>query len=189
MITRVPDKVIRHPNFIGSTLNNDVCMLYVKEPIVFDSITSPACLPPISPEYNSTLTGNEVPEAKCYIAGWGKTSEKGKIASVLQELQVPIIKHEICSSSTVYGSNVKKDQMICAGFLEGGKDGCQGDSGGPFVCIEGNNQPVLRGVISWGVGCARQNSPGVYARVSNYMQWIIDNIKLYSPISGICYCI
>ena len=43
-----------------------------------------------------------------------------------QELQVPIIKHEICSSSTVYGSNVKKDQMICAGFLEGGKDGCQG---------------------------------------------------------------
>jgi len=65
--------------------------------------------------------------------------------------------------------------MFCAGYLEGGKDGCQGDSGGPLICAV-ENRPVLIGITSWGHGCAEVNSPGVWTKVSDYTNWIEENI-------------
>ena len=64
--------------------------------------------------------------------------------------------------------------MFCAG--EAGKDSCQGDSGGPMVGTNENGETVLVGVVSWGIGCAREGYPGVYARVANYIDWLQETI-------------
>ena len=67
--------------------------------------------------------------------------------------------------------------MICAGYKQGGKDACQGDSGGPFICEGQNKEAILTGIVSWGIGCARANNYGVYARVTKILDWIKSNMK------------
>ena len=63
--------------------------------------------------------------------------------------------------------------MICGG--ESGVDTCQGDSGGPLIANI-NEKYTLVGVTSFGLGCAMQNSPGVYVRVSSFIDFI-NNIQ------------
>nr|NP_001191249.1 cocoonase-assisted protein [Bombyx mori]ADV78477.1 cocoonase-assisted protein [Bombyx mori]BAJ61819.1 cocoonase assistant protein [Bombyx mori] len=74
--------------------------------------------------------------------------------------------------------------MFCAGPPEGGKDSCQGDSGGPAV--KGN---VQLGVVSFGVGCARKNNPGIYAKVSAAAKWIKSTAGLQIRISQNLTCV
>ena len=63
-------------------------------------------------------------------------------------------------------------------FRSAQADTCQFDSGGPAVVLKQRNSryedlvPILAGITSWGEGCARENRPGVYTRVTSYLEWI-----------------
>ena len=128
-VTVTPDEIIRHPSYNAATLNNDICLIYIEEPITFDEKVTPVCLPPmVQLEDDRPQTGET-----CYVAGWGRLHETGKSATKLQELAVDIIDYETCNTQESYDGLIQDDTMLCAGFLEGGKDACQGDSGGPLV--------------------------------------------------------
>jgi len=65
----------------------------------------------------------------------------------------------------------------------GGSDACQGDSGGPMVKwqrIKKNGRVMqkayLIGIVSRGEGCAYADLPGLYTRVTYWLDWITRNM-------------
>jgi len=97
----------------------------------------------------------------------------GDWSSVLRQVVVPVLTQTQCSQPSFYGSYVT-DNMLCAGYVDGGKDACRGDSGGPLVCrdVDDRRRWTLHGVVSFGSGCAQPRKPGVYTRVTKFVDWI-----------------
>ncbi|CAG9804644.1 unnamed protein product [Chironomus riparius] len=50
-----------------------------------------------------------------------------------------------------------------------------GDSGGPLMIQLPNGRFTVIGIVSWGVRCGEPDHPGIYTRVSSYINWIIEN--------------
>jgi len=84
---------------------------------------------------------------------------------------LPIISLDDCRKISYSFRAKLTDNMMCAGYMDGGKDSCQGDSGGPLVCKRGDRWEQ-HGVVSWGFGCAAPRHPGVYADVVKFLPWI-----------------
>lgn len=98
------------------------------------------------------------------VYGWGDATGSGDYASGLRAARVHVLPDALCERAYPGGGGgtYRADSMLCAGEVMGGRDACQGDSGGPLVA-EGK----LVGLVSWGSGCGRPGSPGVYTRVSD----------------------
>lgn len=117
------------------------------------------------------------------VMGWGVTNlETQETATALQEVEVKYMSNQDCNKVGGYYNDFP-DKILLAGTIsevmlcakDEDEDACQGDSGGPLI-IRGKSQTgaddLLVGVVSWGIGCAHQHFPGVYARISSQIGWI-----------------
>jgi len=95
-------------------------------------------------------------------------------SNVLRQVVLPIVSYQVCKDKMASAGIRLTDNMLCAGYMEGGKASCSGDSGGPLVCKQGDRW-LQYGVVSFGKGCALPNFPGVYADVVNLLPWIEQN--------------
>lgn len=101
------------------------------------------------------------------VVGYGNIGENdNEIVNELRQVDVPVTSFEVCAKAYENIKTIFDDLQICAGYAEGGCDACQGDSGGPLIQYDRANRPVIVGITSTGVGCARPNFPGVYTRAS-----------------------
>ncbi|KAJ9587080.1 hypothetical protein L9F63_028348 [Diploptera punctata] len=172
------EKMLVHPDFRKyGPYSNDIGLIKVGAlsdgGIHFNSHVKPICLP--------ELQTKSAEGSWCSVTGWGaqKPDEVDSLSQVLQVAAVPLLDLNTCRRADVYGGRRQSilDSMLCAGRLEGGVDACGGDSGGPLAC-EINGRFVLMGVVSWGDGCAQKNRPGVYTRVSHFIEWIQEAKKI-----------
>jgi len=161
-----------HDDFYPGNLYNDIAMVRLKGYVDFarNPHVSPVCLP----DHVENFSGQ-----RCYVSGWGKDAfTSGSYQHVLKEVELPILSHNQCENmlrrTRLGPSFILHEGFICAGGEEG-KDACKGDGGGPLVC-EVNGISKLAGIVSWGIGCGQRNIPGAYVKVSNYEQWIQEQL-------------
>ncbi|XP_062382939.1 testisin-like [Sardina pilchardus] len=171
-VSRTVAEIILHPNYDDYTSDNDMALLRLSSAVTFTDYIRPVCL---------VASGSILHRGtESWITGWGAIEEEEPLPypGVLQEVDVPVIDNEVCAELLPFTAIT--ENMMCAGFPEGGKDSCQGDSGGPMV-MKDDSVWVQSGVVSFGLGCARPDLPGVYARVSRYEDWIKSHISSDPP--------
>lgn len=163
---------IRHRNWNKpEPYNNDIAIAVMEEEVAFTDKVSPMCLPKESVCFEEGTP--------CVATGWGRIdSHINSFPDMLQEVAVKIISRDRCKK--YHGYDTVNENMICAGYENGGRDSCSGDSGGPLVCRPGpvGTPWVLYGIISWGHGCARKGSPGVYTNVPKLIDWVREKTGL-----------
>ncbi|PSN46607.1 Venom serine protease Bi-VSP [Blattella germanica] len=164
-------KINVHPNYKPPKYYNDIAILRLSHSVEYSRYVRPICLP-------DSGSSESYVGAHAVLTGWGYLSFGGERSPVLQEVSVIIFNNSDCtkaySSPPVPRRNYPEgiiSSQLCAGDPNGGKDACQGDSGGPLV-VQNGGYHVLVGIVSSGIGCGSKAFPGVYSRVSSYVDWI-----------------
>ncbi|XP_063917041.1 serine protease persephone-like [Zophobas morio] len=151
--------VIIHKHYDGRRKLNDIALVKLEKQVRFTDTIRPACL----------YTKNDNPE-NLKVTGWGVVSFGGERSSILQKGTLNPVPLQECSS--IYQKRVQKEiteNQICA--VSNPSSACQGDSGGPLQTQSRANLFTVVGISSYGIGCGGQY-PGVYTRISGYLDWI-----------------
>nr|CAD7586109.1 unnamed protein product [Timema genevievae] len=146
--------VVPYPGFNNGTLAHDIALVRLRHPAKRRANIDVVCVP----------------------------KQGSSHSVVLKEIPVPLWHNSECQSALrqQFGQDyVLPDTSLCAGAE--GRDACDGDGGGPLVCEKGG-QWYQVGLVSFGIGCGRRNTPGVYTRVAMYQQWIMDTVLRYRRV-------
>ncbi|WP_052507371.1 serine protease [Desulfonatronovibrio magnus] len=168
-------KQVLHPGYDPYNYDSDLALLYIEYPP--DVATDWGYIPII--ESGDPLS-RALPGNTAWITGWGALDGDRTYPLDLQKASTPLVNQEDLVKAYI-GVNEVTDNMIGAGPGDGSVDTCHGDSGGPLVVYD-RGKFVLVGVTSWGLECGTPDVYGVYVRLSNYCDWIVE-------VTGIDDCI
>ncbi|XP_006896661.1 PREDICTED: prostasin [Elephantulus edwardii] len=171
---RTVARVISHSSYREEGSQGDIALVRLSRPVSFSRTIRPICLPAANASFPNGL--------RCTVTGWGHVAHSVSLQAPrpLQQLEVPLISRETCKC--LYNIDPNPDEphdiqpdMVCAGYVQGGRDACQGDSGGPLSCPVGGLW-YLAGIVSWGDACGAPNRPGVYTLTPTYTSWIQHHV-------------
>ncbi|XP_076067740.1 uncharacterized protein LOC143040537 [Oratosquilla oratoria] len=159
-----------HPDFKPGPVYNDIAVIELTQPVPFDYHINVPCIPDAS--HYKLFDGQ-----RCITTGWGKDAFYGEYQHILKKIDVPVVPHDTCQAllrKTRLSEYFILDQsFMCAGGEEN-KDACKGDGGGPLVCLDSRGKYVLIGITAWGIGCGKQDIPGVYVDVAKVIDFVSD---------------
>lgn len=149
-----------HENYIELN-TSDIAVLRLNQSLEFNDKVQPI------PYSDKFIGGGE----KCTLTGWGYTKpiRVGNLPTNLQHAELPTITNEECQAKGMPAGKTE----VCT-FDSFGKGACGGDSGGPLALNDGE---LLVGVVSYGARFCATGRPDVFTRVSEFVDWIDENIK------------
>lgn len=167
--------ILVHPRFNPKSLHNDVALLTLLDPVQLGGHIGLVCLPDQDQIFDYK---------RCFASGWGKDKfeQDGQYQVILKKRDLPIVPNPQCQEllrKTRLGAYFLLDaSFICAGG-EQGRDTCKGDGGSPLVCPSDTdpNRYYQAGIVAWGIDCGLANTPGVYASVSRFRNWIDSTLS------------
>ncbi|XP_055598447.1 serine protease snake-like [Uranotaenia lowii] len=160
---------VLHPNYVFGRVYYDIALIKLENKVNFSNHIRPACL----------WTGTTFNFTKVVATGFGLDDDSGNRNDVLHKVGLDLLETEKCEAQ--YGSQrtFRKgivDSQICIGSHEGNKDTCVGDSGGPVQVVTDPKGCLYHivGVTSTGSSCGK--APGIYTRVSSFIDWIESKV-------------
>lgn len=158
------ERIIVHEDFNFFDLtSSDLALLKLRTPLNIPVI-------PLNYSFDTPLAA---PGTMATVLGWGaRNSTKPNFPTELQQASLPLISNQQCTDMRAPAG----EDDICAGFAAGGTDICSGDSGGPLLVPDGEGGWLQVGITSHGT-CGRPNGPGVYTRISSYVDWIEAHLR------------
>lgn len=163
-------KYFIHPKYNSKEFTNDFALLLLEQPLKLNNKTIKTI------ELNRK--SYKIPKnITCYIAGWGKFSNRKRKQQRLNKTQTQLRWGELFIVNSNYCEEIlditlSRDQF-CASNPYTSTDSCQGDSGGPII----ENDKVI-GVVSFGFGkCGTHKKPGVYGSTVAAIKWIDKILK------------
>ncbi|KAH6939239.1 hypothetical protein HPB50_016558 [Hyalomma asiaticum] len=173
----------QNPLFKDIVHGDDISVLKVRKPLQSGGYpVTPICIPEAT---GTQITTKDIVGTEGVVAGWGRTKRPiqahiasfciligGESSKQLREVWLPIVSNNACSE--IFKDILKiRDEMICAGDINGTKDACQGDSGGSLMWqSKADDRWYTLGIVSFGVKCAEPGYYGTYTRVQSYLDWI-----------------
>jgi secreted trypsin-like serine protease len=170
------EEKIPHENYKPASKNqeNDIALLRLASNVQYTDFVKPICLP--RTQFLRTFNYDDI---LLEVAGWGKTET---VSQSNVKLKVGVDGVNINACNQVYsrqGVTIGNSQ-VCAGGKRG-FDSCRGDSGGPIMRMDTSTEKpywYLAGVVSFGPSpCGQEGWPGVYTRISAYVDWIESKIR------------
>lgn len=176
-------RTLIHPGYDATRYTADLALIELGKPITPSESVGIIPLPATQDPQTWPAVGTPA-----RISGWGAPTFGGSAVTDLRQATVQVLVGPAGGTCGDYGSGYDLRATICAGVPQGGIDTCQGDSGGPFV-IDVAGTPTLAGVTSVGNDCGQAAFPGIYTRVTTYLDWIRSVVPLPAaapnPPSGV----
>jgi len=173
------DVGIVHPGWDAATVQNDLALIELPEPLPLDAYIALACLP-----QPGEVTGAG---ALATLTGWGKIYDGSSAISPTLHMvaDLPTITDGECNAvweGVVPGPGPARGGVLCVD-TKGGHGSCNGDSGGPLMTRAApggaRNQVWTQvGVVSFGGGECEGGLPAGFTRTEHYLSWIAQETGL-----------
>ncbi len=179
-------RYMRHESYSAKANYDDIGLIELDGEARFTKFVRPACL----------WQEMQIPSETATATGWGMLEYLGSRSDELQRVSLTLMQNRDCQPYFAFiienSDRLKRgivDGQLCAAAVEQGrlvfgKGTCQGDGGAPLqITLEDN--PCVHYVVGLtsfpGAGCGIENSPGIYTRVSEYIDWIESKVWPQKP--------